>query len=390
MKLAIVITHPIRYYVPLFRLMASRGIVSIRVFYTFGEALLQVKSYRPEQWVKNGDGLSPFDGYEYEFVENTAKEKTTKSFWGINNPSLIAQIEQWAPDAVLVTGWNFRSHIRVMRYFKGKLPVYFRGDSTLQQSHDASPLKRLFRSLALRWVYRHVDKAFYVGDNNKAYYLHAGMRENQLVFAGHAIDNQRFATQPGTAAQALRLRAEPGLSDKDFVFLFAGKLQAQKDPILLFRAFVASGIQDAHLVFVGAGPLEKDLKQRAAIHGNIHFLPMQPQAMMPAVHRIGDVFILPSQSDTWGLAVNEAMACGNAVVVSSNTGCSPNLVQEGVNGHIIEPGNKEQLTRALLSLNNNRAKTHQMGQKSAEIIVPYNFENIALAIEQTLKQDLER
>ena len=85
------------------------------------------------------------EGYEYEFIENIAKDKGSHHYNGIINPGLICKIKEWAPDAILLYGWNFKSHLKVMRYFKNKIPVWFRGDSTLldKQNKVKSGLKKI-------------------------------------------------------------------------------------------------------------------------------------------------------------------------------------------------------------------------------------------------------
>ena len=59
---------------------------------------------------------------------------------------------------------------------------------------------------------------------------------------------------------------------------------------------------------------------------------------MPAVYRLGTIFVLPSigANETWGLAVNEAMACGCAILVSDRVGCATDLVRNGENGYIFK------------------------------------------------------
>src|SRR5260370_9047701 len=85
------------------------------------------------------------------------------------------------------------------------------------------------------------------------------------------------------------------------VFLYAGKLQPKKNPSLLIDAF--SALKDgSHLVFVGNGELEVELKRKAETIENVHFMPFQNQSVMPAVYRLGDVFVLSSHGpeETWG------------------------------------------------------------------------------------------
>jgi len=59
-------------------------------------------------------------------------------------------------------------------------------------------------------------------------------------------------------------------------------------------------------------------------------LPFQNQSRMPVVYRLGDLLVLPSAyGETWGLAVNEAVACGRPVLVSDRVGCAADVVEPG-------------------------------------------------------------
>src|SRR5665647_1236493 len=100
-RLAIVTTHPIQYNAPLFELLSQRKNIEIKVFYTWGESVLQEK-YDPGfgkviQW-----DIPLLKGYEYEFLKNTADDKGSHHFNGIINPHIIDSIKNYNPDAVLV------------------------------------------------------------------------------------------------------------------------------------------------------------------------------------------------------------------------------------------------------------------------------------------------
>src|SRR5690606_24455591 len=187
-KLAIIITHPIQYYAPVFKLLAAQ--CHVKVFYTWGEKAIKPK-HDPGFGKAIAWDIPLLGGYEYEFLENTAANPGSHHRKGIINPHIIKRIVAFEPQALLVYGYAYDSHFRAMRYFKGKIPVWFRGDSTLLDHADA--LKSLVKSIYLKWVYQYIDKAFYVGSNNKAYFKKYGLKEEQLVFAPHAIDNLRFA-----------------------------------------------------------------------------------------------------------------------------------------------------------------------------------------------------
>src|SRR6185312_750223 len=310
-RLAIITTHPIQYYAPVFKLLHERQKLAVMVFYTWGEAS-KVK-YDPGFGTVVGWDIPTLEGYPYTWANNTASDPGTHHFKGIVTPGLIGQVKAWQPDALLVFGWAYQSHLKVLRHFKGKLPVFFRGDSTLLD--EPSGIKEILRSIFLKWVYRHVDHAFYPGRNNKAYFKEFGLDEDQLSFAPHAVDNERFSENK--TEEAMALRQELSVKDNEVLVLFAGKFEGKKSPQELLSAFLAVNKPGVHLLFVGNGELGDKLKLAAADSKMIHFMDFQNQTMMPVIYQACDLYCLPSRgpAETWGLAVNEAMACGKAVLV---------------------------------------------------------------------------
>ena len=380
-KLAIITTHPIQYYAPVFKLLHERGKVSIMVYYTWGEKS-KVK-YDPGFGATIDWDIPLTDGYPFTWVENTSGDPGTHHYRGIITPNLIDEITQWQPDAILVFGWAWQSHLRCIRHFKGRLPVYFRGDSTLLD--ETGGIKGIIKSFFLKWVYKDINHAFYTGRNNKAYFKKYGLKDEQLSFAPHAVDNDRFAEDKKEEAAVLRKQLQVG--DDDILVLFAGKFENKKSPGLLLDAFSILDRPHVHLLFAGNGPLGVELKLKAKGSKNIHFLDFQNQSRMPLIYQACDLFCLPSNGpgETWGLAVNEAMACSKAVLVSDKAGCAIDLVKTGYNGDIFESGNKESLTSSLNQLVQSNSKLAEMGENAAAQIKGWGFINIVEAIENKLE-----
>ncbi|PWS31749.1 glycosyl transferase family 1 [Pedobacter paludis] len=430
-RLAIITTHPIQYYAPAFRLLA-KGII-LKVFYTGGRQLVNQfdKGFNKKiEW-----DIPLLEGYDYEFLENHAKDPGTHHFKGISSPKAIENITDYKPDSILVFGWAFQSHLRIIRHFKGKVPVYFRGDSTLidQKFGIKSNLKKIFIS----WVYHHIDIAFYVGKKNKSYFKRYGLTDKKLRFSPHAIDNDRFSIDRKKDAAEIRKTLKIG--QNDLLILFAGKLESKKNPELLLHAFFELDLPNVHLLFVGNGELEESLKlkvesleqksevgspkfeepvsikdlntpnvlRRAQDHievqsskfkvqslvfipsppsstsgcskslkERIHFMDFQNQTQMPAVYQACDLFCLPSKGpgETWGLAVNEAMATGKAILVSDKAGCSADLVKPHLNGEIFISGNLKDLKDKLLTTLSNKNILIEYGKASKKIIEDWSFE----------------
>ncbi|MCZ2397329.1 MAG: glycosyltransferase family 4 protein [Chitinophagales bacterium] len=375
-RLAVITTHPIQYNAPWFRLLVQRKIIAIKVFYTWSQVEHQQK-FDPGfgkhiQW-----DIPVLEGYDYTFVNNISKEPGSKTFYGIDNPTLTEEVEAWNPDAVLAFGWKFKSHLKAMKYFHGRIPVLFRGDSHLLGR--GSGLKGFIRKLVLKRVFKNIDYSLYVGQLNKQYFLSAGMQEAQLVHCPHTIDIDFFSVNDETRHKAELLRQQLRIPEKDLVFFFAGKFEDIKNPFLLLEA--AKEIKDSsvHFVFTGNGPLEEEMKRSAGT--NIHFMDFQNQQAMPAVYQMCDIYVLCSRSETWGLAVNEAMACGKPVLVSDRCGCGPDLVEEDETGWIFKSGDKEDLKNKIEEILHSRYRLPKMGENAFNKIQDWSFEKIVVNIE---------
>lgn len=371
-KLAIISTHPIQYNAPFFKLLAQEIGFQTKVFYTLG---METSGFVDPGFGKMISWDIPLlDGYDFTFVKNTSKEPTSSRFKGVINPYIISELEQFAPTHILVYGWSFDSHLKVIRHFTNKAKILFRGDSTLI---DEKPGIRTFlRRLWLSWVYSFIDNALYVGTNNKQYYLKHRLLDCKLVFSPHAIDNGRFSDN-AHSVRAESIKYELGVDADKKVFLFTGKFEPKKNPLLLIDAFKLAQPKDTVLLMVGNGVLEEELKIRAYGADNIRFMPFQNQSAMPAVYRVGNVLILPSAGpgETWGLCLNEAMASGLVVIASDKVGGAIDLIKEDENGFIFKSGDKDALVSILRKLDETPKKDiNKMGAVSQNMINSWSYE----------------
>lgn len=348
-RLAIVLSHPIQYYSPWFQWLAAHTPLPFRVFYLwdFGVTTQRDPQFgRAIKW-----DIDLLSGYDCEFVPNVARDPGTHHFHGLNNPALIERLAAWRPGAVLLFGYAWRSHLRALLWARRRdLPVILRGDSHLLGRGAPTGLRRL----ALAALLRQFSAFACVGGANRDYYRALGISASRLFFVPHSVNAARFdPDDPAARAAAARWRETLGLGDRR-VLLFAGKLQARKQPVELLRAFLAAAMPHSALVFVGDGPLEGELKALAAAHpeASVRFLPFANQTEMPSRYLLADAFALPSRGafETWGLAVNEAMHLGVPCLVSDVVGCHPDLVQPGRTGWIFPADDERALTARLRDL----------------------------------------
>lgn len=352
MKLALVITHPIQYYAPVFQLLAKE--VELKVFYTAKKRESFDPGFRQEiVW-----DIPLLEGYNYTFNEQKP---------------VIENLVEFNPNYILIYGWASSSHIQILMYFKNKIPILFRGDSNLLG--NVPWYRKPLKEYALKWVYAHVKTALYTGTTNKEYFRKYGLKESQLIFAPHAVDNKRFSSHE----PSLSVRASLGLKQNDLLVLFAGKFSRNKNPILLLHAFLKANIPNTHLLFIGSGITEGNLRNAARRWNNIHVLPFQNQKDIPAFYKAADLFCLPSNHETWGLSINEAMACGKAVLVSDKCGAAVDLVTHQ-NGGTFKHQDVNDLKHKLEYFLKQPALLEKAGRQAALDISEWNFNNQSRAI----------
>ncbi len=371
-RIAILSSHPIQYNAPLFALLAKEPEIELMVFYTWGEQSKGAK-FDPDFGKTIEWDIPLLDGYAYTFIQNTSKYPGSHHFKGIINPSLNQEIERWGADVVWVWGWSFDSHLKAMRYFKGKIPVWFRGDSTLLDEPKGFSIKKLARRIYLSWVYSFADTSFYVGTNNKEYFKKHGLNDSQLVYAPHAIDNNRFSDFSGMKTiRAFEWRKQLGLSVTDTIVLFAGKMEPKKNPNFLIELSKKIDQKSIKFLMVGNGQLGKKLKEETAFDSRFIFLDFQNQSQMPILYRMADIFILPSlgPGETWGLSINEALASGTKVMVSERCGGSIDLINHE-NGLIFHPNINLQILKDFIlssKIYSNEKQSLLQGHSYKEII----------------------
>ena len=346
-RLAIVVSHPTQYYSPWFREFASRPEASIRVFYLwdFGVKLTNDPRFgRDIKW--DVDLLS---GYDSVFVPNTSKRPGAEDFFGFRNPEIGDALGAWNPDAILLFGYAWATHLRVILWAKlHRKPLIFRGDSHA----IGRSLQGGISTLLKRLVFREFAAVAYVGEANRDYFIRLGVPDSKLFFAPHSVNAAHFSGNlEGDRRRAGELRTQLGIPAETKVILFAGKLVPAKQPKELLEAFASLADPAAALVYVGEGVLKDELAAAAKDRGlkNVYFLPFANQSEMPSRYLSSDIFALPSRGvyETWGLAVNEAMHCSVPCLVSTHVGCQRDLVHDGITGWVFDADDKHGLAATL-------------------------------------------
>jgi glycosyltransferase involved in cell wall biosynthesis len=155
------------------------------------------------------------------------------------------------------------------------------------------------------------------------------------------------------------------------ILLYVGRLSPEKDLDTLLDSMehLSARKIPVKAVFVGTGPCYLALKARAESRNlNVEFTGFLEGLPLTRRYYAADVFVLPSVSEAWGLAVNEAMEAGLPVVVSHRVGSHPALVHSGKNGFVFQAGHALRLTEKLVLLHENPEIRKKMSHTSLNMI----------------------
>lgn len=322
-----------QYYTPLFRALAER--LDLTVFYAHRA------TENDQSQAGFGVGfewdIDLLSGYRHEFLQNVAAKPGLDHFTGVDTPDISRRLRAGNFDSVLLMGWFLKCfHQALWAARRLHIPALVRGDSHLDTPRSA--WKRLAKELAYPVFLRCFDGALVVGERNRAYWRHYRYPESRMFDAPHCIDNHWFASRATDAART-SLRTKLGIAPDTKVVLFVGKLISIKRPIDVVETVAlvrASGIP-VDILVAGTGPLETEMRARAqALSIPLHLLGFCNQTAMPSIYAAADTLVLPSESETWGLVTNEALACGKPVVVSDAVGCAPDMAAR-LGGTVVFP-----------------------------------------------------
>lgn len=371
-KVVIINSHPIQYAAPMYRFFVEKNL-DMEAWYC---------SQPTKDVVDKGFGIKVqwdvplLEGYPIRFFKNLGWGAGF-GFFGLINLGLIKAILQQPKNTIIwVNGWAFASFIiaTVVAKISGK-EVWMRGDNTLSNELKAkgafTAVRRFFIN---RCLFALVDYFLYVGNQNRKYYKHSNVDDAKLIFVPHAVDNARWRSE------FLQLKENIGSTKKELkvkqekVVLFVGKYIPIKRPLDLIKAFANLQRRDTALVMVGEGELRTEMEALVKDLNveNIFLTGFVNQSLLPLYYSISDVFVLCSDSETWGLAVNEAMNFNLPIVVSDTVGCGEDLVMEGENGYVFKKGDIQALQDcidAALAMNKSRCK-------SIDVINSYSYQAI--------------
>lgn len=385
-------SHPIQYFAPLYKAIEKNQLFSVTVLYCSKQGL---DGQRDREF--NADikwDIPVLDGYRAVFLKNHAPAPTIYHPLGLINLGIFPFLFKSQKSILIVHGWGYITHLLTL--IAGRIfghVVCLRGENPA--SHEGAQgrfkrwLKRVFIS---RFISPLCHYVFFIGKENKRYFLEYGVRESKLIFAPYSVDNQRFQQAASVfKPQKKSLRVALGLPPEKVIFLFSGKYISKKRPLDLLRAFQQCEYRErACLVLMGDGALRQDM-QKFIDESNLRNVVLTGfinQSKVVEYYAAADVFVMCSQEgETWGLSANEAMNFSLPLLLSDLTGSSGDLVDQGINGWVFKTGDTKTLAEkmdTLISMPANQLTA--MGSASLKKVQQYSYDQVIEALETVHKK----
>jgi glycosyltransferase involved in cell wall biosynthesis len=365
-RLGLVASHPIQYQAPWFRALAAHPDLDIHVYYCYvatSDEQARAGFSVPFEW-----DVPLLDGYPYSILNNVGRGRSAGGFWSLDTPEIADVIARERFDAVMVLGWQFKSFWQaIWASWRTRTPVMVRGDSHL---HTERPVwKQAAKWAPYRTLLPRFDACLAAGTWSRDYFLHYGVREDRIFRVPHVIDERFFTNCNSTSGQSgPRLRQKWHLEPDSAVFLFAAKFIHMKRPMDFVRAIELASSRGSRVtgLMVGDGPLRSQCEAYVDSRGlPIRFAGFLNQSEISHGYIAADALILPSDGhETWGLVVNEAMACARPCFVSDRVGCGPDLIVSGETGDVFPLGSVDTLADMLTYYGANRDILTKMGERS--------------------------
>ncbi len=310
-KLGIIDFNPIQYRAPLYQHLTQRGKVQPDVLF------LSDHGYRAS--VDPGFGVPV--AWNIDLLSGYTNQFLTTADQPVPVHAQIKRLTEWlrTQDAVVVYGYAKPWMVMAMIACRSLgIPYILRGESHPQGQSDG--VRRHLRNAIAHRAVRASSHALAIGKLNEQFYLKYGA--TNITFAPYSVDNRRFACKPEVGKPELLARW--GLKSNTRVVMFCGKLIPRKRPLDLASA-IRLLPDDVNTLFVGDGLMANQVRSILSPNSGV-VTGFVNQSELPAYFHAADILVLPSETEPWGLVINEAMAAGTLPVTSDRVGAAPDLV----------------------------------------------------------------
>jgi glycosyltransferase involved in cell wall biosynthesis len=355
------------YRIPVFNALAERGDVDLHVIF------LSETDHSMRQWRVYAEEIR----FSYEVLPSWRKRLGKYNV--LVNQSVTTALERAQPEVMVCGGYNYLASWQAQRWANRKgVPFLLWCESTASDQRGG---RRVVEALKENFL-RGCDGFVVPGKSAMEYVRQMDRLSRRIFVAPNAVDSNLFSRGRQEArVREERLRGELGLPQR--YFLFVGRLVEAKGVLDLLEAYGRLSAElraEVGLVFAGDGPKRAEFESvaRSIFPGTIHFAGFVHRDDLPGYYSLAECFVFPTHSDTWGMVVNEAMACGLPVICSQAAGCAADLVRG--NGRMVAARDVQQLAAAMREVATDPELRKRMSRESEELIQQYSPEACATGL----------
>ncbi|KZR90627.1 D-inositol-3-phosphate glycosyltransferase [Synechococcus sp. MIT S9508] len=331
-RLAVLITHPVQYFQPVFEALANDPSLDLLVVFGCDHGVRV--SHDPDFGIDFAWDSALTDGFPHVFSSELPLSALSRpsTAWSCAKRS-CQLIHNFKPDRVLIFAYTpIFITITTLLLRQSGVRLMLRADGT-DRAFFRSFFKNYLKDILLSFWYRQFDVVFPIGSDSNDHFSRLGVPSHRRYPVSYAVDTTFFADQVRQwAPHRVMLRREFGIGPTDLVLLWSAKMTEVKNPLLLIEALnelPESLRRRFWLIAMGDGPLRScfESNARSILKERCRFLGFRNQCELGEGYTIGDVLVFPSsQGETWGLVVNEALQFGLAVLASDHPGCVRDLL----------------------------------------------------------------
>jgi glycosyltransferase involved in cell wall biosynthesis len=391
-KIAIVSSTPFYYHIPFYQKLFLHKDISSIVYYCSDETVKgkDVKRmYNTNAKIVNKDNL--LNNYKYKFLKNYSPNPSFMNWpFGLMNFGICKEIVENKYDIVILQSWtNLVWWLAFITCLLTKTKVMFMTDSNILSEPSKSFLKIFLKKTILgNFLFKHSFGFLTSGMANEDFYKYYGVTENKIIRSPFSWGYEKILEiANGMKSKREYLRKSFNIDKNDFVVLYIGRLSKEKNPLIILDAYNNLKNKNVKLFIVGDGPMRKDFEKKINSFKikNINMIGFIPHKRTFDFYAISDVLILPSEHETWGIVINEAMCFGLPIIASNRVGSAVDLVKDGYNGFIFPFNDNTKLTEAIDKIIDlSESDRNNFGEKSLDIITSWinNSDSISKIIEK--------
>ncbi|HHT9125297.1 MAG TPA: glycosyltransferase family 4 protein [Candidatus Brocadiia bacterium] len=369
-KVAFIVSYPTPNIPTFYQNIALHPRIEITVYYYSKAVLERCADYgiRNEDW-----GVSLLGKFNYKFLKNFSIWRGRNNPFKFINPQIFIEIKKNCFDAIVLGCWdNVTSWLAILAAKVFGTHIIVMSDSNYIAEQGKPKYKLLIKGLLLgKCLFPIATACLYPGTVVEEFYKLYGVGEDKLFHFPYSIDTDQFlALYQDLKDKKILLRSEMGTPEDAFVILFVGRLHDDDMPMDLLKAFEQVKFEKKTLIFVGDGPLKKDLQDYTCQHNleHVYSQGFQNREKILRFYASADLFVHPASIEPWGVTVHEAMCFGLPVIATDKVGSAVDFVKHNQNGFVYPCGDIKGLASYIEELAVDKEKRENFGKTSLEIV----------------------